>query len=86
MVTKSSVEQGTLSLNDIIFLMSQNYSRAASRGLVLSWKYKHGVYYSYVKKNDVVVYTQFYTESLLIKAIIYMQIDFNEFLNLKAIY
>lgn len=86
MITKLAVEAGTISLNDIIGLMTHNYSRAAARGLTLSWKYKNGLYNCFAKKNTIVVFEQVYSEDMLIKAIIYMQIDFWEFLNLKATY
>ena len=81
MIRREDVEQGTISLNEITFLMEQNRSRAECSGLTLRYEFSNNVYYGIIKKDKTILFKHPYYERMLIKALIYMHIDFCEYLN-----
>jgi len=84
MIVKAAIDNGTITLNEMMFFMEHNRSRAGATGLKLSWKFVGGVFRGQIKKDSEILFTQTYTENTLLKAMCYMHLDFWEYLNSRG--
>jgi hypothetical protein len=83
-IRQDDVDRGDITLNEILSLMDDNRLRAQRFGMKLSWQFKLGVYYSYIKKDNEVLYYRHYHHRQLINALIYMHLDFKDYLDMGS--
>ena len=85
MVKREDIDLGTITLNDIEFLMSQNNSRAGVGGLELCWRHEGGLYWGIIKERGKVLFRAPTYQRTLIKALIAMHLDFRDYLDSQGL-
>lgn len=83
-IRREDIDIGTITLNEIDFMMAQNHSRAAASGLELSWKREGGLYWGKIRDREKVVFRSPTRERTLLKALIAMHLDFRDYLDSRG--